>query len=211
VPEDLLTRLEAADPARDRRLPEDERERLLARIVEEPLSSAPARRGRRIAPRRTLVLAAILALAASGVGLATFDFGQSPDEVERDYAEVIRQVPLPPGYRWPGAVLDPDAVYAGRRAAIMQATSQASCAWWDHWLRAAARGDERTMAAALRGQARVFAMTPRAPKHGPEDVGGLDESSVAFQRELIASARAGRTGPVESYIEINCPAGLTPR
>jgi hypothetical protein len=211
VPEDLLARLEAADPARGRRHPEDERERLLARIVEEPAASAPARRTRRIIPRRTLLLAAILALAVSGVGLATFDLGQTPDEVERDYADVIREVPLPPGYRWPGAVLEPDAVYAGRRAAIMQATSQATCAWWDHWLRAAGRGDERTMAGALRGQARVFAMTPRAPKNGPEDVGGLDESSVAYHRELVAGARAERTGPVEGFVDINCPAGLVPR
>lgn len=206
---DVMARLERADPARGRQLPEPERIALLQRVAIEQVPARPP--GRRQIPRRTLALAAVLALAVSGVGLATFDFGQAPDEVERDYNQVIKRIPLPPGYRWPGAQVEHDAVYAGRRAAVMQATIQADCAWWDHWLAAAAGGESATMARALDAEARVFAATPRAPNNGSEDAGGIDATTVAHHRTLVADAKAGRTQRIASYVAINCSNAIRRR
>jgi hypothetical protein len=208
---DLMGRLSQADPARGQSLPATTGAAILARA----LSSPPVRPGRparrRLPSRPTLVLAAVLALAICGAGVATFDFGQSANQVEDDYARAIRDVPLPPGYRWPGAAVEEDSVYAGKRAAIMQATAQAGCAWWDYWLSAATRGDAAAMALALAGQQSVFAVTPRAPRGGSEDVGGIDATTVAYHRRLVADARAGRRQRIASYVEVNCSAAIRRR
>src|SRR5919197_347237 len=121
MPDGLIERLRRADPAR-----------AAAPLTEE---------------HRALLLACILALACAAAATAGVILsGQSGDQVRNDYVEVTRHVPLPPGYRWPGADAPDTAdgagvVYAGRNTALMQATLQANCAWWDAWLRAHARGD----------------------------------------------------------------------
>jgi hypothetical protein len=106
-----------------------------------------------------------------------------------------------------------DAVYRyalrrdppGRRAAIMAATGQADCAWWDYWLAADRRGDRATMARALAGRIRVLALTPRHPRGASEDLGGIDASTVAYDRLLIRDAKAGQADRIASYVDVNCP------
>jgi hypothetical protein len=142
--------------------------------------------------------------------------GQSGHEVRDHYAEVTRQVPLPPGYRWPGADA-PDTVdgvrvvYAGHNAALMQATLQATCAWWDAWLRARARGDAAGMRAALAGHARVMALTPRHRPGDSEDAGGADASVFALERKLVGEAQAGRVDGVRARQAANCTGAAAPR
>jgi hypothetical protein len=100
----------------------------------------------------------MLALTCAGVGTASVIlFGQSGRQVRDDYAAVTRHVPLPRGYRWPGAdasdtVDGVRAAYAGRNTALMHATLQATCAWWDAWLRATrCGGDARRVGGSRRG------------------------------------------------------------
>lgn len=85
-------------------------------------------------PRRAALLGSVLALTCAAAGTAAVVLsGQSGRQVRDDYVAVIREVPLPRGYAWPGADA-PDtvdgvrAVYAGRNAALVHATSQATCA-----------------------------------------------------------------------------------
>jgi hypothetical protein len=208
---ELMTRLRGADPARGRTLPQPTRAAVLDRIGDEeptPTTRAPRRRP---PVRRTLLPAALVALVVTGAAVATFEVGQSPEQVKRDYSRVIHDVPLPPGYKWPGAMVMRGVVYAGRRAAIMAATAQADCAWWDYWLAAAKRRDHAAMRRAVAGQAKVFAITPRHAKGSSEDVGGLDASSVAYHRLLVADAKADRTARVAAYVDVNCRAALRSR
>jgi hypothetical protein len=219
MPEDVMDRMRAADRARaGESLSDEHRARLLAASVVRRAEPAPrVNRLRGRAPRRALLLAGLVALASAGVGTAAGVFsGQSGREVREDYAAVTRRVPMPPGYRWGGADA-PDtvdgvgAVYAGRNAALMTATAQALCAWWDAWLRAHARDDAAGMRAALAGHDKVLAMVPRAPRDGSEDAGGSDPTYFAAEHALVDDARAGRPGNIRSSVAINCTGPAAPR
>jgi hypothetical protein len=214
VPEDLMTELKAADPARGRVLPAATREELLARIVAEPVPEPEprghSRRPARARPR-TLLLAAILALAVSGVGIAAFDRFQTSEEVTRDYRHVTGEFRLPPGYAWPGANADAGGVYAGQRAAVTKAASDAICAWWHYWLAAHRRDDAGAAAEALRGHARVMRRAPRHPRGASEDLGGFDQSVFAAERRLEADARAGRPAAIRRSLSVNCESVRPPR
>jgi hypothetical protein len=212
VPDDLMTELEAADPAPGRTLPAAAREELLARIVAEPLPEPHGRSWRPARARpRTLLLAAILALAVSGVGVAAFDPFQTSEEVTRDYRQVTGEFRLPPGYAWPGANVDAGDVYAGQRAALTKAASDAVCAWWHYWLAAHHRGDAGTAEKALRGHARVMRSAPRHPRGASEDLGGFDQSVFAAERRLEADARAGRPAAIRRSLSVNCGSVRPPR
>jgi hypothetical protein len=215
----VMKRLSAADPARGAApLTDEHRARLLAASVsrrDQP--SAMPRRVHRRVPRRSALLAAVLALTCAGVGTAAVVLSrQSGGEVRDDYLDVTRRVPLPPGYRWPGADA-PDAtdgvraVYAGHNMALMQATFQATCAWWDAWLQAHARADGAGMHAALAGHDKVLALTPRHRAGDSEDAGGADASFFAAERRLIADARAGRVSVIRARQAINCSGPSAPR
>jgi hypothetical protein len=220
MPDGLIERLRRADPARAAApLTEEHRARLLAASVarrDAPKPVAPLR-AHRHAPRRALLLACILALACAAAATAGVILsGQSGDQVRNDYVEVTRHVPLPPGYRWPGADAPDTAdgagvVYAGRNTALMQATLQANCAWWDAWLRAHARGDVAGMRAALAGHAEVIALTPRHRPGDSEDAGGADASLLAAERRLVADAHAGRTSAIRQRQAVNCTGPAAPR
>jgi hypothetical protein len=215
MPDLVITRLQRADPAAlavpltdaDRtRL----REAALART--RPAQTRPARRRHRAA----LLTGAGLAVCATAAVAAVLLSGQTGGQVRDDYAEVIRRIPLPAGYVWPGADAPDGAdgtpiVYAGRNAALMQATGQAGCAWWDAWLRADARGDAGGRAAALRGRRRVLALTPRHHEGQSEDAGGIDASTVAYERGLLAAGAAGRRAPIVGDQRVNCTGPSAPQ
>ena len=158
------------------------------------------------------MLVAVLALGGAGAGVAALSGGgQSAQQVEQSYASVIRNIPLPPGYRFPGADVesrDPASgagiVYAGHNAALMQATGQATCAWWEYWRGGYSRHDSRTMAAALAGHARVVALTPRHRDGQSEDAGGADASVFAYEALLVSDARAQRPARIDGYLKANC-------
>jgi hypothetical protein len=204
MPTDLITRLTAADPALDARLPDHTREAIFEGIKAAP----PQRRRSPLTTRRLLVIAILAALAAAGVGVAALSRGgQTPRQVSLSYAEVTRHIPVPPGYKWPGAdvpTAEAGVVFAGQNAAVMQATGQATCAWWDYWRAAYSRDDKGTMAAALAGQAGVMAITPHHRPGDSEHAGGADESVFAYERVLLRDARAGRPGRIDQYLKANC-------
>jgi hypothetical protein len=203
MPADLMTRLATADPARDRRLANHRREAILEAVKAAP----PQRRRSPLTTRRLVVMAILVALGAAGVGVAALSRnGQTPRQVSQSYAQVIRHIPLPPGYRWPGADVptEGNVVFAGRNAALMQATGQATCAWWDYWRAAYSQHDDAAMAAALAGHARVIALTPRHRPGDSEDAGGADESVFAYERVLVRDARARTPGRIDQYLKANC-------
>ena len=217
--ENLIERLRYADPARRARpLTDERRARLLAASAARRDQPNPRLgRAHRRAPRRAVLLASMLPLTCAGVGTASVIlFGQSGRQVRDDYAAVTRHVPLPRGYRWPGAdasdtVDGVRAVYAGRNTALMHATLQATCAWWDAWLRAHAPRDAAGMHAALAGHDEVIALIPRHRPTDSEDAGGADASWFAAERELAADTRAGRAGRIRMSQANNCAGPAAPR
>jgi hypothetical protein len=210
---DPLARLKAADPAAGLAMSGLQRQDVIERV--RAAASAPPRTRRRwprLTARRTFAIAALIVLGGgAGAGVAALSGGQSARQVERSYASVTRHVPLPPGYRWPRADVqsrDPASgakvVYAGHNAALMQATGQATCAWWDYWRRSFSHGDSGAMAAALAGHARVVALTPRHRAGDSEDAGGADASVFAYEAKLVVDARAGRPQAIDQYLKVNC-------
>jgi hypothetical protein len=50
----------------------------------------------------------------------------------------------------------------------------------------------------------VIALTPRHDEGDSEDAGGADASLFAYERVLVADARAGRPAAIDQDLKINC-------
>lgn len=204
MPDDPLILLAAVDPASGAVLEPAARRALHERIVAragQPGRAAP----RRHRPQRVVLAAGLVAVCAATSLAFAFGVlgGQTPEQVTHDYARVIKSIPLPPGYHWPGFPLphEDQVIFGGHRAAQIYAGFQALCAWEDAWLRAA---DARARASALTGWRRTLPMVPVHQPGALEDEGGMDPSTVAYVHSLAQAMAAGRPAPIRHDLSINC-------
>jgi hypothetical protein len=176
------------------------RERLRRSIVAAPAPAPPSVRRLRRSRARLALAAAALALVLTTGGWAFYSAVlDTPETVQDDFADVTETIPLPPGASWEQPKLDGDALY-GRRAALMIALGQATCAWLGYW----SEGDSAQRAQALAGFRQVRALMPLHRDGEPEEAGGYDAGSLAYVDSLIAEAERGQAATVEQYLAANC-------
>lgn len=196
---DVIELVREQDPARDLQpMTREARERLRRSIVVTPVPGSA-----RTARRRYGRIAFVAAVVALGLAAAGWNFYSSvldkPETVRTEFAEVTTTIPLPPGGSWEQPNLQKDALY-GRRAALVIALDQATCAWLGYW----SDGKPAQRAEAISGFKQVRALMPLHPAGAPEEVGGFDVSSLRAYDQIIADM--GRADPtrVEQYLTANC-------
>lgn len=213
MPVESIDALRGADPAVGASLPPARKEALRRALLATDVAPVAPPAGRRRVPRRVGLLVAVVALAITSGSLAVagvFSASQTADQVRRDYARAGAKIPLPPGTSLPAATFDDDALYAGRQAGLLTALSQADCAWWKAWRTAHSARDETGADAALRGQAKVLGLMPRARAGQSEDVGGFTDSVFDLEHRMQREAAAGNPTTVDQYLYANCMPGVRP-
>ena len=199
---DVLELVRAHDPARTLpRAPHAEREALRLRVLATPVRSTRTRRVRPLAVAFAALVAA-LALATAGWGVYESVF-HTADDVRSDFPAEAAKIPLPPGAHWQEPNLDEQGLYTGP-AAKMEALWQATCIWFEEWDAAFRSGDKPRMTAAAAGFERVRALMPIHPEGASEDVGGYDDSSLAFYDRILREQRRGEPSNTERYLIANC-------
>ena len=198
---DVLELVRAHDPARTLAPASDaEREALRLRVLATPVRSRRARRVRPLAVALAVLVAA-LALATAGWGVYETVF-QTADDVRADFDTQTAGIPLPPGVEWRVPDLE-EGLYVGPAARIM-ALEQAACAWLEEWDGAYRAGQAGRMAAATDGLGRVRALMPLHPAGASEDVGGYDETALAFYDAALREQGRGVPTRTEQYLVANC-------
>ncbi len=195
---DVLDTLRGHDPAAGLAPADaDARERLRRAIVAEPVASEPGKRSRRRG-RLVLVAAALaLVLSAAAWGLYSGSL-DTPETVRREFDEVTRSIPLPPGTTWEEPYL-PEGLY-GEEAGLSIAQHQATCAWFEYWN----QGNAAQRVEALAGFERVRAtMTPRRPGAFEEEP-GYSKDMLRWYDSLLADMKRGEPTEIRQYLRANC-------
>ncbi|MDX6516710.1 MAG: hypothetical protein QOH73_2376 [Gaiellaceae bacterium] len=187
---DALAALAVTDPVATADRAADDA--LLARILAEPLELAHRRSRRRIA---TIGVAVPLVAAT-----AAFTYAELTSVDDKGLRPLIlearKSIPLPPGAQWshlPAQVLGnntrTDAVM-GKQLAL----GEAQCHWERYWIDA--QGSPAQLRAAETGYAQIIDLMRPLP--------GL-ASTVTFDSEMAAAARAGDTSRFANDLAVNCP------
>jgi hypothetical protein len=177
-----------------------------AGAVRKAIVATPAaplrRRSRRRWPRAAAAAVAVLLLGGTVV-YSSIPGDDDAATVRREYAAVKRTIDLPPGVRWQPLDLPPNAVF-GQGYALQFAIGQAQCAWYGHWVAAAAAGDDSGVA---RSYAEALRLRRRMPLHRAgqvEDAGGYTRGTLAATDREIAAAQRGNFGRLRQFLKANC-------
>ncbi len=162
-------------------------------------------RRRRIPIRRSLLLAALLAVAVPGLivggALVTTNWFEpiSVKELRAEIAIAKNLVPLPPNRQWPAHLSVPDGTGTYEAGAGREwVEHNAVCLWLDEWLDARTVNDGAREAKA----ARTIAPVPTWPSWTSPY--WVDGGFVGHLRPLIDAVADGDEGPVRDEMQTNC-------
>lgn len=166
----------------------------------------PAGRSIRLRPRGVVLVLAVVLIAAPSFFIVSAGFRTTEDpngpasaaafQAEIDAAKAV--VPLPPGRFWPAylVVRDHSASYSagGGRTWV---EFVAFCAWTQDWLSARASGSTAS------SDADAAVILGASSWEFYQGEFSSDSDRAAIDR-VVAGVRSGDTGPVQSFVSLNC-------
>jgi hypothetical protein len=169
-----------------------------------------------VAIATAIVAAAVVATAASAISSWIGDIISSP-EVNAEFSEATKELPLPPGYNWPKLGFGENDV-SSRGAGGAFAVAIAQSAWECYWVRSIKQGDPggqaraRSALADLMANHIVVAPAGASESWTPNDRSTptsvfADDGGYQFKQRMYSEAAAGHPKLLEQSCRANRPAG----